>query len=332
MDKRVVIVDDDPTMLKLLEGFLTQAGYTVFSAANGVEALRVLHQEGPSIVITDWEMPLMNGLELCQAIRSSEVVGFVYTIILTAHADKTIEAFEAGADDFMSKPPRRGELLARLKAANRIIALEADLAKQNREIHKANAELAVLNGKLVQMATTDELTDLANRREAMQRLNEYWETASRHGQPLACILLDIDHFKRVNDAHGHDAGDVVLRETARVLARTTRAGEKVCRVGGEEFLVLCPNATAGMAAQGAERLRQAVESHTVRHKDLELAVTVSIGVAQREAGTGTPDDLLKNADDAMYVAKAAGRNTVRASGVDETVSEPRIDSCCTSPT
>ncbi len=317
MRRGVLIVDDDSSVLRLLEGFLTQAGYEVSSASNGVEALGVLRAEGHQIVITDWDMPLMSGLELCRTIRHSEYIGFVYAIILTAHTDKVVEAFEAGADDFMSKPPVRGELLARLKAASRIVDLEADLARQNREIHKANAELAVLNSKLVEIATTDELTGLANRREALQRLNEHWETTLRHGQPMSCMVLDMDHFKRVNDAHGHDVGDMVLRETAKVLAKRARIGDKVCRLGGEEFLVLCPESTVEMAAQAGGRLRRSVESQTLRHAHLRLAVTISVGVAQRDETTNSPQDLLKKADNALYAAKAAGRNTVRVAGVDD---------------
>jgi two-component system cell cycle response regulator len=316
MDRGILIVDDDPSMLRLLERFLSMDGYEVLKARNGAEALCILHDKGPQIVITDWEMPEMDGLELCRTIRSSELVGFIYTVILTAHADKIVEAFEAGADDFLSKPPRRGELLARLKAATRIIRLEADLARQNREIHKVNAELSVLNSKLERMATTDELTGLANRREALNRLNESWATSTRHDQPLSCIVLDIDHFKQFNDTYGHDVGDLVLRETARALARSSRTGETVCRFGGEEFLVVCPNATVGAVTEAAERLRAAVEANKIKRRDQQLTITVSLGVAGRDDDVATPDDLLKAADEALYAAKRSGRNRVWVAGSD----------------
>jgi len=321
MHGRVLIVDDDPSMLRLVSKYLTDSGYEVLSAGNGDEALRIILSEGPPIVITDWMMPEMDGLQLCRAIRSSEGIGFVYVIMLTANADKArlVEAFRAGVDDFLPKPFDREELLARLTAGTRIFRLEESLAKQNHALHKANAEMAVLNQKLERLATTDVLTGLANRREAMIRLEQHWETAERYNQALACIMVDIDHFKQFNDTYGHDIGDVVLRQIAKTLDSCTRAGETTCRLGGEEFLILCPNATSEMAAVGAERLRQAIESNRIRHDGLELTATVSMGVAERNEPTNTPDDLLKHADDALYAAKRSGRNRVCIAGKGQPV-------------
>ncbi len=316
MSKRVLIVDDDAAILRLLEKQLGLAGYEVLSACDGREALKIMQQEGPQLVITDWTMPGMDGIELIRAIRSSEGTGFVFVIMLTAHAgtSRIVEAFEAGADDFLPKPVNREELLARLTAGVRIIGLEADLAKERRDVHRANAEMALLNRKLKRMATTDELTQLVNRREALRRLGEHWATAERYNHPFSCMMLDIDHFKRFNDTYGHDAGDVVLRTVADTLQRLVRTGETVCRLGGEEFLVLCPNSTAQMAVVGAERLRVGIESSRIEHDGVALDVTVSAGVAGRDGSADTPGDLLKRADDALYAAKRAGRNRVCAVG------------------
>jgi diguanylate cyclase (GGDEF)-like protein len=310
MDRRVLAVDDDPAMRRLLERMLTNAGYEVFLASNGLEAMRILNEVGSPLVIADWDMPVMDGLELCQHIRTAETMGFCYAVILTAHTDRIVEAFEAGADDFLAKPPKKEELLARLKAASRIIDLEANLAKQNREIQKANAELCLLNRKLEQMATTDELTGLYNRRMAMQRLREYWEASSRHNHAMSCLMLDIDHFKAINDTYGHDAGDEVLREVARALTKNSRTSDTVYRLGGEEFLVLCPNDASEKAVQGAERIREAIESLIVDTAAGKIRVTISIGAADRDSDLSTTDKLLKNADDALYQAKAQGRNRV----------------------
>jgi len=309
------------TTRRLLEKHLTVGGYEVLSARNGVEAMRMMLTRGPGIVITDWMMPRMDGLELCRAIRSSEAIGLVYVIMLTSHTEQSrlVEAFEAGADDYLSKPFSRKVLLARLGAGERLIRLEDDLAKQNRAVHKTNADMAVLNRKLEEMATTDALTGLANRREAMTQLGQHWAAGQRSNQPLTCIMLDIDHFKQFNDTHGHDVGDLVLRETAAVLAGSTRAGEMACRLGGEEFLVICPNATAEMAVIAAERLRRQVESNHIEHNDLDLHVTVSAGVAQREESAHSIDDLLRAADEAMYAAKEAGRNRVCVAGSGQSV-------------
>ncbi len=316
--QKILIVDDDPIMIRLLEKHLSSTGYPLLKASDGAEALRLILAEGPGLVITDWEMPSMNGVELCRAVRSSDGVGPMYLIILTSHSDKkrVVEAFDAGADDYVSKPFDRGELLARVKAGMRVIEAEADLARQNLEIHKINAELTVLNAKLEQIATTDELTGLANRRQAMERLTEHWEMALRHQQSICCIMIDLDHFKRVNDTHGHDAGDVVLRELGRILSQYTRLGDLACRLGGEEFLILCPHTNTEGARLLAERLRKKVESTTIVIDDRKLNVTISLGVAERNDFTNSKDDLLKSADYALYQAKHGGRNRVYVNDAD----------------
>ena len=323
--QRILVVDDDAFILSMLTKYLSDAGYEVLTASTGVEALRIIHSEGCPLVITDWMMPEMDGLDLCRAIRASEGVGFAYVIMLTAQTDEDslAKAFDAGADDYLAKPCRKQELLARLKAGVRALTSEAKVAMQQLAIHKTNAELETLNDKLQRMATTDELTGLPNRREAMARLADYWAAANRADEPLACMMLDIDHFKRCNDTHGHDVGDAVLRDTARVLKRCARAGETVFRLGGEEFVVLCPGATTETAAVGADRLRAAVEANRIEQGRVSLGVTISVGVAERSHRSSSPDDLLKLADGALYEAKRSGRNRVCVAGTgDPTVSQP----------
>ncbi|MBI4580757.1 MAG: diguanylate cyclase [Planctomycetes bacterium] len=312
VDRRVLAVDDDPAMLKLLSRHLSNARYEVLTAASGAEALNRLHREGAGIVLSDWSMPQMDGLELCKAIRASEALGFVYLIMVTAHSDKgrVVEALEAGANDFLTKPFDAQELLARVNAGMRIISLETDLQRQQRELHKINAELAILNRKLESMARTDELTGLANRRAAMSQLKACWANSVRHGQPLSCLMMDIDLFKRCNDTYGHDVGDEALRQTARVLTRCARGGDLVHRTGGEEFLVLCANTTGSMAVQAAERFRAEVEANTIQVGTLELKITISVGAAERTGDTLDAEDLLKRADRALYRAKRSGRNRV----------------------
>jgi len=314
--RRILVVDDDASVLRMLTKYLGDAGYSVRTATNGIEALAIIRTEGCPLVVTDWMMPEMDGLELCRAIRTSEGIGFVYVIILTGHTDEDslAKAFDAGADDFLTKPCKKQELLSRLKAGVRTITLEAQLSSQQLAIHKTNAELATLNDKLQHMATTDALTGLPNRREAMHRLEDHWATADREGRPLACMMLDIDHFKRCNDTHGHGMGDAVLRDTAQVLKRYVRAGEGVFRIGGEEFVVLCPGATAEAALVGAQRLRAAVEASRTEQDGASLGVTISVGVAERGEATVKPDDLLKLADEALYEAKHTGRNRVCVAG------------------
>ncbi|UCE58396.1 MAG: response regulator [Phycisphaerales bacterium] len=316
---RVLIVDDDPAALTLLRAHLTSSGYETVSAGNGVEAMRILASEGPSMVLTDWQMPEMDGLELCRRIRAHEGIPFAYVIIITAHSDqdRVVEAFNAGVDDYLPKPVNKRELIARVRAGMRITELQVDLDRRNLQVHRFNAEMAVAqtklheaNERLCELATTDELTGLINRRAAMERLKEHWASARRHDEPLACIMLDIDHFKNFNDTCGHAVGDWVLKETAAVLRKTARAEEHICRIGGEEFLVLCPKSTEEMASIAAERIRQAVEANIVEAHEQELSVTISLGVAQHTTRQAGPDELLRAADNALYAAKHQGRNRV----------------------
>jgi diguanylate cyclase (GGDEF)-like protein len=315
----ILVVDDDSDQLNALSACLNAAGYRVLTARNGHEALHVLLTEGPPLVITDWKMPAMNGIDFCRSIRRHEGILFVYIILLTAQNDEEhmAEAFKAGADDFLPKPFQRRELLARVQAGERLTRLHADLEHQRRELHRVNAEMAVanqqladVNVKLIRLATSDELTGLVNRREAMSRMAEYWAASVRHGDSLACIAVDIDHFKSFNDRFGHATGDFVLKETASILRWAARREESVCRVGGEEFLVLCPKATAVKAAVGAERLRMAVESQRWCHEAGILRATISLGVAERTEEMTGPEDLLNAADAALYEAKKGGRNRV----------------------
>ncbi len=315
----VLVVDDDPITRRILTKYLVDAGYDVLTATNGVEALRIINAEGCQLIITDWMMPEMDGLDLCLAIRSSEGIGAAYTIILTGFTDgdSLVQAFDAGADDYLTKPCQQQELIARLQVGVRALKSEAKVASQQLSIRKTNAELATLNGKLQQMATIDELTGLYNRREGLRRLNEYWGAAERSDRPLACMMIDVDHFKQCNDRYGHDVGDAVLRETSHVLKRSARAGDTVFRVGGEEFVVLCPGSPAVEAAEGAERLRIAVESNQIKRSGFVISVNVSVGVAEKNSDTLTPDDLLRVADEALYGAKRAGRNRVCIAGSSE---------------
>ena len=317
----VLVVDDDAGSLALTARLIQDAGYEVLTASDGAEAMQVLLVHGTPLIVTDWNMPEMDGLALCRAIRSHEGIGFTFIIVVTAHSDndRIVEALEAGADDYVPKPFNRRELVARLRAGARTIKLQQDLDRRSREVFRSNAEKAVANTKLSEayeklkrVAITDELTGLANRREAMVRLAEHTAAARRHDTPLSCIMLDIDRFKNFNDTYGHAIGDLVLKEIANVLRSTARREERVCRVGGEEFLIVCPGTPEDEAIIGAERLRRAVEAHEVIAGDKTLKVTISLGVAQWAPAMSSHDDLLKAADVALYAAKEAGRNRVLA--------------------
>ncbi len=316
----VLLVDDDPTSLLLLQRYLGDESYRLLTASTGQEALRVAMSEGPSIVITDWMMPGLNGIEVCRAMRKDPAFGEPFIILVTAHSAPEImtEAFEAGIDDFLHKPIDRKELLARLRGATRIATLQKGLDHRRLEVHRANAQiqlasdqLADANRQLRTLASTDELTGLMNRREALTRLTEAWSIARRYREPLSCIIVDIDHFKRVNDTHGHKAGDYVLAQTAQILKQSARTGEAVARVGGEEFLIICPKASESQAAIAAERFRSCVAKNHMKIGDAEVSVTISLGVAETRSDLLRAEDVLQAADEALYAAKAGGRDQVR---------------------
>ncbi len=331
---RILVVDDDRAARLLMERYLSNTGHEILTATNGVEAMRIILDQGPQIVVTDWNMPEMDGLELCRNIRSNEGCGFIYIVLVTAHTEgnRIVDAYAAGIDDFLPKPFRQKDLVPRLHAAQRLIGLQSDLDKRNLELHRANAQMAVTgeelahaNEKLHELATTDELTGLINRREVLHRFADHWTRAIRYNEPLSCMMIDIDHFKNVNDTLGHDAGDQVLIAVAKALSESTRKGEAVARLGGEEFLVLCPQATEQRAAMGAERLRRVIESLSIDCVGGPCEVTISLGVAQRMESTESPDELLKAADEALYSAKRTGRNQVCLAGNVEP--EPDKKSC-----
>lgn len=323
MEKQLLIVDDDTFCLRLLEKYLAHSGYTIHTATDGRKALQIVLETAPDIVVTDWAMPKMDGLELAQAIRSHEGIGFTYVVMVTAHAniDQLVEAFESGVDDFLAKPIKRAELIARLRAGERIINLQRDVARQKREVYRLNAEMAVANErlgmaniKLAEMATTDALTGLLNRREALSRLNEQWASQDRYGTKFSVIVLDLDHFKRVNDTYGHAAGDFVLQSVSKAMRKCVRATDLVCRIGGEEFLVICQGVDGKGGLACAEHLRATIAALNVEFQGKTIPTAVSCGVAERERIHASPDDLLHAADKALYESKRTGRNRVTLAG------------------
>jgi len=313
---RVLLVDDDASMLRLLRHHLAREGYEVMTAASSREGMQIALQQVPQIVITDWMMPEMTGVELCSQLRRSQAGSKMYLIVVTAREDdeQVVEAFDAGADDYIVKPFNPRILIARVRAAQRMIQLRERIEDSERARLRQLAELGIMTRKLRAAALTDALTELPNRRYAMKRLKQEWESAQRTKRPLSVVMCDIDHFKRVNDQHGHDAGDVVLRETGFTLQAQLRASDVLCRLGGEEFLVIAVGADSDTGQQVAERLRRGVERHRIRYQTFEQAVTMSLGVAEAHAGMRGIDDLIKAADEALYAAKAGGRNRVIIAG------------------
>jgi len=318
---RALAVDDEPVSLRLLVRHLRSEGFDVSMARNGKEGLKRALQEKPDLLVVDHEMPDLDGLEVVEALRRSSVGASMYILLLTGTEDEEllIRAFDAGVDDFVRKPFLPRLLSARMKAGVRIANLQRKVERDRKTILEQLADRNMLNRKLRTASLTDPLTGLPNRRHAMNRLESEWKASERTGTPFSLIMMDIDRFKQVNDTYGHDVGDLVLQATAGAVKGALRGEDEACRIGGEEFIVICRNAGAEDGAVVAERIRAAVEQNVVDAPGFGKAVTVSLGVASTgdHGGEFSQESLMalmKGADEAVYQAKNGGRNRVCIAG------------------
>jgi diguanylate cyclase (GGDEF)-like protein len=305
----VLVADDHPEVVAYLHAILDDAGFVVRTARDGRHAWAILQREDIAIVLTDWSMPGVDGLELCRRVRRREEQPYTYVILLTGRTDSRdrLEGMRAGADDYLVKPIDRHELIARLEIARRILGMQRTILERSAQAERLAAELRLQNERLAELAWTDGLTGLCNRRRFLDSLDSALSLAARRDAPLSVALIDVDRFKQYNDAHGHQAGDEVLRQVAELLRRHVRAHDLPARHGGEEFLVLLPETDAQAALCLAERLRVAIEAHPWPHR----LVTASLGVATAEAmDARDPSVLLDRADRALYHSKRTGRNRV----------------------
>lgn len=299
---KVLIAEDDPITSHLLQALLIKAGYEPAVVGDGAEVLQALDQpDGPRLIILDWMMPHVDGLEVCRRVRKTASGRYVYLIFLTAKGkqEEIIQGLEAGADDYVTKPFDFHELMARLRTGSRILSLQDQLIAQ---------------------ATHDSLTGLLNREAILDALKKELVRAIRTRNPLAVIMADIDHFKTINDTHGHPAGDIVLRDAASKMLGSLRSYDSLGRYGGEEFLIVAPGCNLAEAAQLAERLRKAVGGTGADSPGRSPAVTLSFGVADISAGQEF-DDLLRAADMALYAAKKRGRDRVEICSDVKTVAQ-----------
>ncbi len=309
---KVLVVDDDPVMRALVRTVVLREGHEVFEARNGKEGLDRALELQPQMMIVDWLMPELDGMALTRALRQTRAGRGVYVLVLTSLEDdeRLIEAFENDVDDYLTKPLKQRVLAARLRAGQRVVRLHQEIERDREEIRHFAAELAVSNRRLQEAALTDSLTGLPNRRYAMDRLQQEWAMSVRTDRPLACLVIDVDEFKAINDTHGHDAGDSVLRQVALALKQGLREQDVLCRMGGDEFLAICPGSSLEQMLICAERVRTAVQDAPVSNGRLALKVTVSIGAAVRQPSMECLDTLVKRADQSLYLAKERGRNCV----------------------
>jgi two-component system, cell cycle response regulator len=297
---RILLADDDPVTQHLLSRALQNAGHTTELVGDGQEAWERIQREHFPVLVVDWMMPRLDGPGLIRKLRAHPFPSYVYVILLTSRHERhdRVDGLESGADDFLTKPVDLRELRARLAVAERILRLEQQLREAN--------------SRLNYQATHDGLTELFNRPAITECAEAELARARRTGQPLCLALFDLDYFKAINDEHGHLAGDAALHHTANCIRSVVRPYDRVGRWGGEEFLVVLPDAGLEQGAAVADRIRArvAAEPFTLpsgRQVELSASAGVSCDVRRPEVSL---DTLFQEADQALYVAKAAGRNQI----------------------
>jgi two-component system, cell cycle response regulator len=299
---RVLVADDDTASRKLLMATLSGWGYEPIAAATGAEALAVLSEDGPpTIALLDWEMPGVSGPEVCRILRARPSSDYTYLILVSGRGsrDDVVVGMDAGADDYLVKPVDPREMRVRIRAGRRIVDLQSQLIRARDDLHHR--------------ATHDVLTGVWNRAGVMDRLAAEVSRAHRDGRPLSIALLDLDHFKNINDSHGHATGDEVLKQTGARLRDVLRTYDVVGRWGGEEFLLVLPGAGARDCATVTERVRIAFDASPFETAGGRLGVTASIGAATLTVGSREQSDaFVGRADAALYDAKRSGRNRVCA--------------------
>ncbi len=302
---RVLVVDDDDESRLVLERAIERLGHPCSSARDGEEALRLHRAEPFDVIIADWVMPGVDGLELCRRTRGSDERPYTYFIFATGLGDKRhmLEGMRAGADDYLTKPIDLDQLEARLVSARRVISLHRRLAQRTRALRRDSQ-------RLFQVARTDPLTEIDNRLRMHEDLEASVARARRYGQRYCAAICDIDYFKRYNDRFGHLAGDEALRMVAQTIRATLRQGDGVYRYGGEEFLVILTEQTIKEASAAMERVRAAIERLTLVPDGVarQGLLTISTGVAELRREPST--EWVRRADEALYRAKRLGRNRV----------------------
>ncbi len=295
---RILIADDSLVSRHLLEATLRNWGYEVVVACDGTEAWKILQsKEAPHIAILDWMMPGQTGPEVCRMVRQKAIEPYTYILLLTSRSLKedVVAGMDSGADDYLTKPFDQHELKVRLRAGTRIVDLQA--------------ELLATREALREQATRDYLTTLWNRSSILATLERELTRSARERSPCGVVVLDLDHFKQINDTRGHFAGDLALREAARRMQNSIRAYDAVGRYGGEEFLVVLPGCDEASTRNQAERMRAAIYSELVEMPESPLQLSASFGCSTFSgSGPVNVEMLIRTADEALYKAKNSGRN------------------------
>ena len=296
---KILVADDSPVYRKLMEQTLPRDQYSILFAETGKSAIELFKQHRPALVITDWVMPDVTGVEVCRQIRLGAQDSYTYIIIVTSVSEKenVVESLDAGADDYLTKPFHPKELLARVGVGRRLVDLHQQIDSQNR--------------LLKELALTDALTGLPNRRAVEDWAKGQLSAAVRHAYSFWVVIADLDNFKVVNDTYGHDAGDTVLKEFAEILKRSVRSSDICGRTGGEEFIMIFTHADECNVGIIVARVLRKLREHGFSFGTKTVQVTASFGIAGYQ-GKGLPEfaKLINQADAALYVAKRGGRNRI----------------------
>jgi len=296
---KILIVEDELIFRQMVKKYLLEAGHDIVEAEDGQSAWELFQHEPFQLVITDWVMPRLSGPELVHKIRTSGEKNYTYIIMLTAMDDKdnVVVGLESGADEYLTKPFNSKELVARVASGMRILKLEEQLmlAHQQMEI----------------LAMRDGLTGLLNRRAIEEYAEAEFNLTLRKERVLSVIMLDIDHFKNINDRFGHNCGDHTLQQVAKILKEDLRIYDRIGRWGGEEFILILPDTQLMDAAKVAERVRVRTAKMEISFENGEIfSVQVSLGVASTAGQFSSLTKLIDAADQALYQAKQTGRNRV----------------------
>lgn len=310
---RVLLIEEDPSSRLLLSGIVSRLGHTVYPAVNREEALALALEVVPQVVITDCARPAGDDLEFCHSLRATDWGRSVYLIALTGAEGEAGSPEQLGldADDYLPGPVSVPLMRLRLRTASRHVSLLQERERDRARLARLASDLAVSNRRLEEAALTDPLTNLPNRCAGMEFLARAWSAADRYGQPLAMMMIDVDGLQAINGLHGHRTGDEVVIAVASVLRASGRRCDHISRMGGAEFLVICPNTQTGSLHAVAERLHDAVHALGITAGGQAVPVTIGIGLASREGDMHDPEALIRAADRALRAAKKAGQDRIR---------------------
>lgn len=302
---KILLVEDNKAQAAVIQDYLARSGYDIVHASDGMSGFKSAKTEQIDLILLDRVLPDMDGSEVCRWIKLDSDTRDIPVIMLTARSASSdrVSGLEAGADDYLPKPFDESELNARIYARLRAKIQQDELKNKNRQLED-------MLTKVESLAVVDPLTGLFNRRRFESILGSEFRRSERYQSPLSLMMLDLDHFKSINDTYGHQSGDAVLKECARLFQTIIRQVDTAARFGGEEFVILSPNVMKTSAALAAERIRKAVEAHAFPGLGAKT-VTISIGVAGMPNPEITSEQqLLYAADMAMYEAKKKGRNKI----------------------